>query len=264
MKLGLHCMDCAVGLARMNAETVDLCVTSPPYDQLRDYTGEGEWNFDKFKVVARELARVLKPGGVIAWNVNDAVVNKSYTGSSFRQCLYFKDECGLLFHQPLIWKKSGVRHPDNNRYHACTEWIWIMTKGKPKTFNPIEDRPNKTAGTNFGKMTYRNKDGQVVPKNADIERVVKDKGRRYNVWDMIHSQATTVKKARNHPAAFPAQLAGDLIISYSNEGDLVLDPFSGSGTTMGMAKDLGREFVGFEISEEYFQMANDNQREKLI
>ena len=79
---------------------IDLTVTSPPYDDLRKYTEESQWNWKKFTQVAHELYRVTKEGGVVVWNVADQVIEGGETGTSFRQALYFMDECGFKLHDP--------------------------------------------------------------------------------------------------------------------------------------------------------------------
>ena len=88
-------------MEKMDEECVDLTVTSPPYDDLRTYNNSSKWDQNTFYAVAAQLNRVLKPGGVIMWNVNDATINGSETGSSFRQALHFMD-LGLRLHDTMI------------------------------------------------------------------------------------------------------------------------------------------------------------------
>lgn len=261
MKLGLHCMDCVEGMARMNDEVVDLVVTSPPYDELRDYHSPGAWTMEKFKAVAKNISRVIKRGGVVVWITNDAVVDGGYTLNSFKQAVYFKEECGLRMHQPLIWNKTNMRFPSPNRYHPSHEWMWVLSKGAPKTFNPIEDRENKTRGARI--TTERADDGSI--KQLHSSNPLKKFSRRMSIWDCnpgAHSQRN--KGAREHPAVFPEPLAADHIKSWSNEGDLVMDPFAGSGTTGRMAEKYKREFIGFEISAKYYDLASGLQKGTLI
>jgi len=225
-------------------ECIDLVVTSPPYDDLRSYNG---FSFD-FEQIAQELVRILKPGGVIVWVVGDATVDGSETGTSFKQALYFKS-LGLNLFDTMIYQKHNFSNPSNNRYHQIFEYMFVFSKGKPKTFNPIKDRPNVEAGKigSWGKNTSRQIDGSMVerPRKTNTEF-----GMRYNIWRI----KTEMKPL--HPAPFPESLALDHITTWSNESDLVYDPFAGSGTTGLAAKKLNRLFIGSEISKEYAKIAN--------
>jgi hypothetical protein len=125
----------------MPADSVDLVVTSPPYDDLRTYGGHS-WDFER---LANELHRVMKPGGVVVWNVADGVVDGFKTLSSMKQAIHF-DSIGLKMHDSMVYEKSGVAYPDSTRYLQVAEWVWVMSKGKPKTTNLLRDRPNKYVG----------------------------------------------------------------------------------------------------------------------
>jgi len=250
----IYQMDCLDGLRQLEDKSVDLVVTSPPYDDLRDYKG---YSFD-FENIARELFRVLKEGGVIVWVVNDATKDGSESGTSFRQALFFK-EVGFNLYDTMIYKKRGLRFPDSSRYYQSFEYMFVFSKGKPKTINLLEDRENIYKGSKVARKTQdRNKDGELRPNSAfriDKERVVKDFGVRFNIWE--YSMGGNVSKdsfAFKHPAIFPEELARDHILSWSNEEDLVIDPFAGSGTTLKMAKQNNRKFIGFEISEDYVKI----------
>lgn len=226
---------------------IDLTVTSPPYDSLRTYNG---YTFD-FEGIARELYRVTKPGGVVVWVVGDATVKGSETGTSFRQALHFKDVCGFNLHDTMIWNKGGFSAVGAlaTRYAPVHEYMFVLSKGRPKTFNPIKDKPNRHAGTvNHG--TLRNPDGTTKPKSN--RRLIADMGQRFNVWEMSPQRQ---RGGGRHPAPFPESLAADHIASWSKPGDVVLDPFLGSGTTGKMAALAGRDFVGIDISAEYVDMA---------
>lgn len=226
--------------------SVDLTVTSPPYDNLRKYNGFS-WDFE---AVARELYRVTKHGGVVVWVVADATVNGSETGTAFRQALYFK-ECGFNLHDTMIWNKgsSAAVGSITTRYESVFEYMFVVTKGKP-TFNAIKDKPNKYAGTaNHG--TIRQPDGSSVPK-TNIGKTIQPFGVRPNVWVINPEKRSNTFK---HPAMYPEALARDHILSWSNPGDTVLDPFLGSGTTGKMAVLSGRFFIGIDISPEYVELA---------
>jgi site-specific DNA-methyltransferase (adenine-specific) len=232
----------------MASDSVDLVVTSPPYDNLRTYNG---YSFD-FESIAKELSRIIKPGGVIVWVVNDAAVDGSKTGSSFRQALTFK-QLGLNLHDTMIWQKPNFAplFPSVKRYDQNFEFVFVLSKGQPKSWNPIKDRPKSEASKSRMKygITYIQKDGSR--SNAKVNDNQNDFSKRTSVWIIPNGQ----KRGLNHPAVFPEQLAADHILSWSNPDDLVYDPFTGSGTTGLAAKKLGRKFIGSEISADYAQAA---------
>src|SRR5690625_361478 len=226
-------------------ESVDLTVTSPPYDNLRSYKG---YKFE-FEKVAAELYRVTKEGGVVVWVVGDATVKGSETGTSFKQALYFKD-IGFRLHDTMIWNKGKFSAVGalKTRYAPVFEYMFVFSKGRPKTFNPIKDRKNKTAGQKItGRI--RQKDGSFKEKST-VGKITKEYGQRFNIWEQAPQQGINI-----HPAPFPEQLAEDHILSWSNPGDVVLDPFGGSGTTAKMAVLNNRKYIHIDISEEYNQIA---------
>ena len=238
-------------------ECIDMVLTSPPYDNLRDYKG---YTFD-FEGLAKELYRVLKIGGVIVWVVGDAVINGSESGTSFRQALYFK-EIGFNLHDTMIYEKNGSPYPEDTRYFQVFEYMFVFSKGKPETINLIQDRKNKWLGS-WGKRSTRDKKGNLY-KASEIE--CKEYGTRFNIWRINngHGYSTKDEFAFKHPAIFPEKLAEDHIYSWSNEGDMVLDPFNGSGTTTKMAKILGRNYIGIDISEEYNEIARKRLSQDLL
>lgn len=211
----IYNMDCLEGMKKLPNDSIDLTVTSPPYDKLRKYKGFS-WDF---KSVAKELYRITKPGGVVVWIVSDSTINGSETGTSFKQALFFK-EIGFNIYDTMIWLKPSPAAPTESRYYDVFEYMFILSKGRPKTLNLLCDRKNKSAG------------------NVS------------NCWEVARGLNKT-----KHPAVFPERLANDHILSWSNKGDVVLDPFCGSGTTAKMAMLTGRKFIGFEISAEYCDIA---------
>ncbi len=219
--------DCLELMKNIPNGSVDLTVTSPPYDNLRTYNGNiGQWNFEKFKAIAKELFRSTADGGVVVWIVADATINGSETGTSFRQALYFM-ECGFNLHDTMIWSKGGCRFPDRTRYYQSFEYMFVLSKGKITKFNPIEDRANKWGGSKIH-GTLRQQDGSLTrPTGIKIGRRVKETGVRFNVWEL----PPETNNKTGHPAVFPERLAIDHILSWSNVGDTVLDPFMGSGST---------------------------------
>lgn len=252
----IYCENCLDTMSRMPNEFIDLTVTSPPYDNLRTYDNNSgfEWNFEIFKPIAKELFRVTKEGGVVVWIVNDATINGSETGSSFKQVLYFK-EVGFNLHDTMIWDKMGMRYPDKLRYSNCFEYMFIFSKGKPKEVNLIKDRKNKYVGSRIArKSNVRDKDGNIKENSAyrnDKNRCLEEFGVRFNIWRTKTASQERNIDALKHPAPFSEDLANDHIISWSNEGDIVYDPMAGSGTTLKMAKLNNRNYIGSEISEEY-------------
>ena len=248
--------DSQAGLKLLPNDYVDLTVTSPPYDDLRSYN-HVIWNFDIFKNIVTELYRVTKKGGVIVWIVNDSVSNGSESGTSFRQALHFMD-AGFKLHDTMIFEKNTSSFParrNGNRYTQIFEYMFVFTKGKIKCANLICDKENRWKGyTNFGKNTNRQADDSLK-KVKDI-KPVPDYSPRTNIWkyQVNYGYSTKDKEAHKHPAIFPENLAKDHILTWSNENDVVLDPFSGSGTTLKMANQLNRKFVGIEINETYTEL----------
>jgi len=241
--------DCLITMSRMSDNFVDLVVTSPPYDDLRTYGGCH--SFFDFEKIAKELFRVTKQGGVVVWIVGDAVINRSETGTSFKQALYFK-KIGFNLHDTMIYQKNNFSKPSSNRYHQIFEYMFVFSKGKPNTFNPIKDRKNVYEGHigSWGKNVTRQKDGSMKESS---KKIIVPYGQRYNIW--LCKVGHEKKFVYKHPAVFPIQLAKDHIISWSNKGDVVYDPMMGSGTTVEAAILLNRKYIGSEISKEYYDIA---------
>lgn len=245
----IHCMDCIEGLKLLDDNSIDLTVTSPPYDNLRTYKG---YCFD-FENIARELYRVTKQGGVVVWVVGDATIDGSETGTSFRQALFFK-EIGFNLHDTMIWEKLTYIPLNHNRYEQCFEYMFVLSKGKPKTFNPIKIKCDY-----FGtphRRTKSNKEEGSAFRNRDSYTVCNEYKIHKNIFEYSNANQRLA-----HPAIFPEALVRDHIKSWSNEGDVVLDPFMGSGTTAKVARALGRKYIGFEISQKYVDLANKRLQE---
>ena len=242
--------DCLVTMSHMSDEFIDLTVTSPPYDKLRTYNG---YCFD-FENVAKELYRVTKDGGVVVWIVGDATVKGSESGTSFKQALYFK-ECGFNLHDTMIYEKPPRGACGNNKsYWQTFEYMFVFSKGKIGTINLLIDRENKES-RNGDNGTKRLTDGTLKQVSRGGYGAF---GRRTNIWkyEVGKGKSSLDKISFQHPAIFPEQLANDHILSWSDEGDLVYDPFMGSGTTAKMAILNNREWVGSEISGEYCDIIN--------
>ncbi len=235
---------------------VDLVVTSPPYDNLRTYNDSLNWDFDIFKQVADKLYQIVKDGGVIVWVVNDATINGSETGTSFRQALYFK-EIGFNLHDTMIYHKKGMRFPESNRYYPSFEYMFILSKGKPKTTNLLKDRINRKAGQKMTN-TERQVDGSIRMSNgAKLGRKHEKYGVRFNIWSYGTGYGKSAKNpiAFEHPAIFPLDLAKEHLLSWSNPNDNVLDCFMGSGTTGVACLQTNRNFIGIELEPKYYEIA---------
>ncbi len=248
------CGDNCEVMRKMPSESIDLVVTSPPYDDLRTYGGHS-WDFYG---VAQQLWRLIKPGGVVVWIVNDATVNGSETGTSFRQALRFM-EIGFRLHDTMIYAKDQCAFPDTVRYYAAFEYMFVFSRGTPKSINLLNDRINKSAGRDVHGMERR-KDGSMA-KRACEGNIINKHGVRWNWW-LVRHQHRGIET--NHPATFPEVLARDHILSWSNEGDIVLDPFSGSGTTAKMAKHNGRKYIGIEVNPDYIEISKQRLAQGVL
>lgn len=254
MQFNLIKGDCLEKLKDIPDNSIDCTVTSPPYDNLRTYRGNNAvWKETVWQEVFQQLFRITKIGGVVVWVVADATIGGSETGTSFRQALWGMD-CGFKLHDTMIWNKNAFSAVGalSVRYAPVFEYMFVFAKGKLKTFNPIKDKPNVTAGQKIS-GTVRNADGTLKPKST-IGNIISSFGQRYNVWE-INAQRQQGKNV--HPAPFPYSLAQDHIISWSNPSDLILDPFMGSGST-GVACFLtNRNFIGIELDDKYFELASN-------
>ncbi len=247
----LYVSDCVEFMRKMDANSVDLTITSPPYDDLRNYNG---YAFD-FEAIAEGLLRVTKIGGVVVWVVGDRI-KKGRTLSSFRQAIYFQ-EAGFYVHDVMIYRKKNTPFMRSNAYTNCYEFMFVLSKGTPKTFNPLTE-PTVRNGM---EMLVTNKGADAI--NRKVLKELKKEKTQTNIWSYavgLHG-TTSDRIAFKHPAVFPEALAADHIESWSNEGDLVFDPMCGSGTTCKMALLKNRQYIGVDISEEYIKIAKERIRQ---
>ena len=233
----------------MQDNFIDLVVTSPPYDNLRTYN-----NYDfKFEKIAKELFRIIKNGGVCVWVVGDQTVKGNETGTSFNHALYFKKIGFNLFDTMIYEKKPRGAVGNNKTYWQTFEYMFVLSKGSPSKINLIKDRKN---------LDQRKGDtGTKRLRSGELKKIKRKGyglfGRRTNIWKygVGKGQSASDDIAFNHPAIFPEQLAHDHIFSWSDQGDLVYDPFLGSGTTIIMSEKIKRNWIGSEISKEYCEIA---------
>lgn len=246
--------DCLLTMKLMPNSFVDFIITSPPYDDIRNYNG---YTFD-FESIAKELFRILKEGGVIVWVVGDATINGSETGTSFKQALHFIN-LGFRLHDTMIYYKNNPMPQTGNRYHQHFEYMFCLSKGNPKVFNPITE-PTKYTG--LANMKNRGKEGGLIYDK--VERTKEKKVGNVFFYSVGGGISTKDKIAYKHPAIFPEKLVKDQIHTWTNEGDLVYDPFMGSGTTAKVAQLLNREWIGSEISKEYVEIAESRLENYIL
>lgn len=245
----IYNMDCLEGMRKLQDGIIDCVVTSPPYDNLRTYDNDVDktWGEHIWKPIIKELYRIIKQGGVVVWVVGDATINGSETGTSFRQALYFM-ECGFNLHDTMIWEKTGML-PTQDRYYNIFEYMFVFSKGKPSAMNFICDHKTTAGGRVQKKDLCINKGHQTDGQGTFVRN---EYSRRTNIWRITIGKN---KDTGGHPAPFPIDLARDHIITWSNPGDLILDPFIGSGTTAIACIKEHRHFIGFELNKEYYDKA---------
>lgn len=263
----IYCMDNVEGMKQIGDECIDLTITSHPYSDLRNYK-KYDWNFES---VANELFRITKDGGILVWVVGDKTSRGTEELTPFRQAIYFQDVVGFNTWDTMIYQKEFCPFPANVRYNQQFEFMFVFSKGKAKTFNPLKESKSQKevdkilkGQINVGSKSYRNKEGKTARADSDdrmLKRLEKSvtctEKTMGNVWKINAGYMVSSKDkiAFEHPATFPEELAEKHILSWSNEGDLIFDPFMGSGTTAKMAKLNNRNYVGFEISQEYCDIA---------
>ena len=245
----LYCIDNIEGMRQLPDNFVDLTITSPPYDGLKKYKG---YSYD-FEAVASEIFRVTKQGGICVWVIKDSSIKGSESLTSFKNAIFFRD-LGFNLHDTMIYlKENPIPQFKVKRYTDCFEYMFVFSKGKPKTCNYLEEKTK-----NFGRVDNNYRGQQTSNQNQYVGKkikIIKEKKIKTNAW--IYSANNGIDRTIDHPAQFPEKLAEDHILSWSNEEDLVFDPFVGSGTTAKMAKKNNRKYLGFDVSQEYIDIANE-------
>jgi len=248
------CGDNVEVMASFPPESIHAVITSPPYGDIFAYHG---FSFN-FPAVAKQLYRVLHPTGYIAWVVRDEVVDGSITGETARQILGFLD-LGFKIPLTIIYAKLGApRVGSLNNYNNEHEYVLVITKDTPFPANRLKDRLNRKGGRPKQKTSHRdNKTGFLRHKMGKKTPFM---GFRGSVWwyptghRLAYASADT-DLMEGFPAPMHEQLCKDLILSYSHLGDVVLDIFSGSGTTSKMCVLTGRNYIGIEISSEFCKLS---------
>ena len=239
--------DAIAELSSWETSCVDLTVTSPPYDNLRNYNG---YEFDAESMLSAIL-HVTKPGGVCVWVVGEKI-NGGRSLTSFDHAFVGRD-AGWTVHDVMIYQKRNTPFMRSNAYTNCYELMVVFSNGKPKTFNPIME-PTKRNGWETA-VHNKGPDAQNNKRPVELKKVKT----KTNIWPYAvgFGGTTTDKVAFKHPAVFPEKLAEDHILSWSNEGDTILDPMCGSGTTCKMAARNNRKWIGIDISKEYIGITKD-------
>ena len=250
--------DCLERMKEIPDGSIDMILTSPPYDNLREYNGNNSlWCDESWEKCILEIYRLLKTGGVCVWVVGDATVKGSETGTSFKQALYAMS-IGFNLHDTMIYQKNSL--PKNhNRYEQDFEYMFVLSKGSPNTFNPIKiptlypENDNSRKNSYFSETNEKNRSARSNKKRKPVG----DEKIKGNIWKFSvgKNHSTMYDKAFKHPAIFPEKLAEDHILSWSNENEIVLDPFMGSGTTGSMSLKNNRKFIGIELDKDYFNIA---------
>jgi len=251
----IYNLACEEGLKLLDNESIDLTVTSPPYDNLRDYKG---YSFD-FETIAKELFRVTKKGGVVVWIVGDATIDFCETLTSYKQVIFFVENAGFNLLDTMIYGKKSYApaYPNMRRYAQTIEFMFVLSKGKPKTFNPIQIQKSETSilRDNTTKLvSFRQQNGDLKSKRLSNNNIEKSASNLW-IYDTGFGKSSKEQIQFEHPATFPELLVNDHLQSWSNENEVILDPFMGSGTTAKVAMKLNRKFIGFEISKEYHELS---------
>jgi len=238
-------------MAEVQSETVALVVTSPPYFNFVEYGNIGIGTEDDYshylehmRAVFKECFRVLIPDGKVCINITNMKARTKVEGTPFLYSIladvtHFMQEVGFIFWDELVWIKADA----NNG----------ALGGKP-LFGSYPYPPNpKMLDSIFENILIFKKDGQLKERASkeikESSRLTKDE------WMLYTKGVWTINPDRksDHPAAFPLELPLRLIKIYSFVGETVLDPFSGSGTTVAVAESLKRKGIGYEIYEDYLK-----------
>jgi site-specific DNA-methyltransferase (adenine-specific) len=259
MSIRLFLGDAAKELRKIEDESVDLIVTSPPYADQRKQTYGGiqpdeyvEW----FMPIAAELQRVLKPTGTFMLNIKERVVAGERHTYVLELIIAMRQQ-GWLWTEEMIWHKKNC-YPGKwpNRFRDA--WERLLQFNKQKNFNMYQDAVMVPTG-DWAKSRLKNLSD--TDRTRDESKVGSGFGKKIENWigrsmayptNVMHMATECGNKS--HSAAFPEALPEYFINLFTREGDTVLDPFMGSGTTITVAERMARNAVGVEILREYYDM----------
>ena len=246
--------DCIKALKKMPKNLIDLTVTSPPYDNLRTYDGDSDWKFD-YHQLGKHLYRVTKKGGVAVVIIGDATLKGKKSLTSFSLAVDWCSNGWNLF-ECCIYSRFGNPGPWwLTRFRVDHEYIFMFVKGKaPKSFYKDHMKSKAIYSGTKVRAAKRMREGHFSPAGRK-NWVIGEYKSQGTIWKYSGSNTEVKGLKFKHPATFPNKLAEDLIITFSKEGDIVLDPMCGSGTTCAMALKNKRKTVGIEISKKYCKIA---------
>ncbi|MEM4270655.1 MAG: site-specific DNA-methyltransferase [Candidatus Pacearchaeota archaeon] len=262
----IYCMDALEFLKKIPDKSVDLIVTSPPYADTVSYGKKVEvFNPEKYVIwfleLCREVQRFLKPTGSFILNINDRATNGERSTYVFELVYRIVKETGLKLFDRYIWfKKSALPMTGEKRLNDRIEYIFHFVKDTKK-FKTYTDRIREPYAE-VSLKRFKNKvhgndiilpDGRTVLSQRGSSKPHPLGKKPITVFRFDTGSAL---RGLEHPAPFHPQLPEFFIKWLTDEGDVVLDPFIGSGTTAVACKELGRKFIGCDISQEYVDIAN--------
>ena len=246
------CGDAVEVLKKIPSNSIDLVVTSPPYDDIRTYNGFSL----NLPAVGKELNRILKEGGIAAMVIQDSTRNFGKTLTSFKTIIDWCDNAGFKLFETVIYRKYGTEGAWwTKRFRVDHEYMPIFLKGdRPVYFNkePLKV-PSKHGGKTMTGSGNRRTDGTTT---KTITREINGMKCRGTVWNYLNAGDKNLLK-RKHPATFPDKIPIDFIQCFCPPKGVVLDPFIGCGSTAVAAKQLGRNYIGIDISKEYCKLAEE-------
>ena len=262
IKIDIFCGDSAEVLKTLPDNTIDLIITSPPYADQRKSTYGGistdqyvEW----FLPISEQLLRVLKPTGTFILNIKEKVVNGERSTYVMELILAMRKQ-GWLWTEEFIWhKKNSYPGKWPNRFRDA--WERLLQFNKSKKFAMYQEEVMVPMG-DWAKT--RLKKLSETDKRRDTSKVGSGFGKHISNWvDRDKAYPTNVLHLatecnnKKHSAVFPEELPQWFMKLFTQEGDTVLDPFAGSGTTLFVAERMGRNAIGIEIMQEYYQMIKE-------
>ncbi len=258
--------DSAEVLKTLPDNSIDLIVTSPPYADQRKSTYGGispdkyvEW----FLPISEQLLRVLKPSGTFVLNIKEKVVDGERSTYVMELILAMRKQ-GWLWTEEFIWhKKNSYPGKWPNRFRDA--WERLLQFNKSKKFAMYQEEVMVPMG-DWAKSRLKNLSD--TDKRRDNSKVGSGFGKNISNWiDREKAYPTNVLHLatecnnKKHSAAFPEELPEWFIKLFTKEGDMVLDPFAGSGTTLFVAERMGRSAIGIEIMEDYYKMIKNQLEE---